>query len=80
MRRVTLIVDWGGITKEIEVSEVFGNWNGGCYVYIDRYYNGKITLIDGEWRPNLHPECELTMDDVQILGTLIDDAPAGRAS
>jgi hypothetical protein len=80
MRSVATIVDWGGTTKVIEVSEVHGTWEGGCHIYIDRYYQGSIARINGEWISRLNKGCILSMDDVQILGALIDDAPAGIAS
>ena len=41
-------------------------------VFTANYYEGILVKRNGEWFGNLNSKSELTVDDVQILGAIID--------
>jgi len=40
-------------------------------IYLDNFYQGRLTKQNGQW---IHWEGNLTTDDIQILGEMIDEA------
>lgn len=62
------------ICKIVDVSK----GSGGYQVLIDNYYNGEIRKIGGEWVGYLNQRSDLTSDDVQFIGGLIDTAIVAR--
>lgn len=62
---------FGDHRKQVKLLKNFGG-AGGVQVYIDNYYFGDLVRKDGgQWMA--YPGTKLSIDDIQILGEIIDN-------
>jgi len=65
-------VVFGEEVKKVNITlDRFGS--GRYTVLIDNYYCGAIFKRDGEWTGHVNELSELTMDDIQAMGEIIDE-------
>ncbi|WP_146217415.1 hypothetical protein [Chitinophaga sp. S165] len=66
---------FGHETKTIELVAPSGGGQG-YQLMIDKYYQGRLIKTQGKWVGKFNPGCDLTVDDINILGEMIDNALA----
>ncbi len=64
---------YGNGTKQIEISGAAGSGGDSLHFYIDKYYQGMFLKRFGkwEWVPQMAEKDNLTIDDIQILISMI---------
>lgn len=71
--KIEFTAHYGDQLKQVELSTPYGGGDG-YHVYIDRYYNGVIVKLNGEWVGHFNPKSELQAFDIEILGEMIDNS------
>lgn len=71
MEVIVSVAVYGDQRKELVISQPSGAGND-FHIFIDKYYEGSIVKLKGDWVGHLIPKSRLTADDVQILGEMID--------
>jgi hypothetical protein len=72
MNTIEFTIPWDNGRKTVKIVDV-GSGSGGYQVLMDNYYNGDILFKGNEWVGLLNPKSELSIDDVQFLGSLVDE-------
>lgn len=63
---------YGNDRKMVVIRQLSGL--GNIYqVFIGNYYEGTIVKLNGEWVAHLNLKSDLTADDIQLLGDIIDN-------
>jgi hypothetical protein len=63
---------YGNDRKMVVIRQLSGS--GKIYqVFIGNYYEGTIVKLNGEWAAHLNLKSDLTADDIQLLGDIIDN-------
>ncbi len=68
--KIEFTASFGDDKKRVELLNPNGAGGNSWQVMIDNYYRGIIFKKDGEW---MSYSLWLTIDDVQILGEMIDE-------
>jgi hypothetical protein len=65
---------YGPEDKQVKISDLFGSTggSGGYHVYIDNFFIGQMFYRKGEWVGFLSEKYGFTMDDIQVLGQIIE--------
>ena len=63
---------YGQETKQVRLLGMNGH-NGWYHVYIDKYFMGQLFYRNDRWVFFGNIEKELTFEDVEILGQIIDE-------
>jgi len=71
MKKIEIEGVFGDLKKPIVITAPFG-MGDVWQVFTANYYEGILVKRNGEWFGNLNSKSELTVDDVQILGAIID--------
>ena len=67
---IEFIASFGCEMKKVTISHV-ATGSGGYQLLVDNYYQGDLIKRGGVW-VLLSPKNKLTLDDIQVLGALID--------
>ena len=63
---------YGNDRKMVVIRQLSGS--GNIYqVFIGNYYDGMLVKLNGEWVAHLNLKSDLTSDDIQLLGDIIDN-------
>lgn len=75
MGKIVFKASYGDHDKVVELSSPFGG-GGHYHIYIDRYYNGAIILVNDKWTVALNPSADekLTTEDRMVLVDLVNEA------
>lgn len=72
MKTVEFEAVYGDETKKVQLTAPSGG--EGVQVIIDNYYQGMLFKRQGKWVGYFNEDSNLTADDVQILGEMIDNS------
>lgn len=72
MGEITFKQQHNGAIRNFELSNPSGG-SDGYFVYIDRYYQGTIVKLKGEWVGHMNDRCLLTDEEIQALGKMVDE-------
>jgi len=71
MHTIQFIAAFGNEDKSVNLTAHSGN-SGGYHLYIDKYFRGQMFYRNERWVFFGNMEKELTFEDVEILGQIID--------
>ena len=71
MRQIEFTANLAGQELKVTLKDPLAN-GGHWQVLIGHFYHGTISRREGKWIGHLNPKSNLQADDIQILGTLID--------
>lgn len=72
MKPLTFPATFGDVIKTVTISQPLGA-GGIFYITIDNYHHGQMWKRNNEWVGYMADKSELTAEDVQILGEMIDE-------
>ena len=66
-------IHYGSESKEAMISKPEGMSGDISYqVHINNYFQGTVKKQGGEWKAHLNQKSQLTIDDIQIIGDIIE--------
>lgn len=71
MKEIIFLAAFSEQQKEVRVTQPNGAGND-FQVFVEKYYQGVLVKLKGEWVGHLNPNSLLTADDILILGEMID--------
>lgn len=73
MREIVFKASFGDERKTIRISKPNGMDSLMWQLSIDWYHQGTLYFRDGHWGAYLNDSSEITTEDIQILGEIIDN-------
>jgi hypothetical protein len=75
MKSIVFNAAYGDVIKIVEISKPSGmGGSSSLHFYVNRFYNGDLKKRDGNWILESPKPNDLTSDDLQILGRMIEEA------
>jgi hypothetical protein len=67
------LATFGHEKKLVDISPIKGVASLTYFILVDGYYQGSVTLINGEWVAHLNRNAVLTGDDISTIILMIRD-------
>jgi hypothetical protein len=67
------LATFGHEKKLVDISPIKGVASLSYFIMVDGYYQGSVTLINGEWVAHLNRSTILTGDDVTVIISQIEE-------
>ena len=72
---IEFIANTAGIRRRIKLMNPTGGGDG-YHVYIEKFYNGTIVKLKGQWVGHLNAESDLSDAQIKRLGEIIEEYEA----
>ena len=73
MDNIVFTAHYGDDEKRAEIANHVDTGGEFYHLYIDGFYKGQLYYRDNQWNMHLTPNSDITIDDIQILGEIIED-------
>lgn len=72
MKKLEFPATFGHQVKQVSISQPLGA-GGIFYITIENYHQGQMWKRNGQWVGYMADKSEITAEDIQILGEMIDE-------